>query len=114
MNSSLGIDGQMQRVERNARIAQELTRAAESIVVCNGPIELALSNLMKAGSIFADCLNKLREATRSQEINISESEGTSDSTTDPLAVIFPGTFCYSNDLILFLSCSEVFHDYSTN
>jgi hypothetical protein len=114
LNSAIEIKEILKRVEVDARIAQALMRAAESTLQCGGSVELALSNLMKAGLIFADCLNKLREITLGQKIHIPEPAGLADSTTEPFEAIFPGTFCYSEDLILFLSCSEVFHDYSTN
>jgi hypothetical protein len=54
-------------IELGARVAREHMRAAESALQCHGSIELALSNLVKAGLIFAHCLSKLREATDSRE-----------------------------------------------
>ena len=114
MNSPVGMKEMLRGIELGAQVAREHIRAAESALQCHGSIELALSNLVKAGLIFAHCLSKLREATDSREGLLLGSEGLPGSTVDPFEAIFPGTFCYSRSLILLLSCSELLHDYSTN
>ena len=114
VNSPPALKEQSQRVEVYAQIARAHLRDAQSALQSHGSVEFALSKLIKASFIFADCLNKLREAVSSQEVLLSEPGALSHLTTDPFEAIFPGTFCCSKDLILFLSRSEIFFDYSTN
>ena len=116
MNKPLEKLSQLKQVELSAQIAGAHLKIAEFSLQSGGSTDLALCNLMVAGIIFADCLNNLRAATQTRDVlrHTHRPDRLSDRPRDPFETIFPGTFCYTKALIIFLSCSEIFCDYSMN
>jgi hypothetical protein len=67
VNSPLEKPRQLEQLLLSAQIARAHLKAAEHALQSGGFTDLALSNLIVAGVIFADCLNKLRGATQAHD-----------------------------------------------